>query len=206
METTQLSEARPRYGYASFDPQSVTRRLTGAELLEAFPEARQIVPSLLKEFRQRRDGLAVLIADGLAAIKSESSDESYRYFWRTWLKLTLGEELQVVDRHISRLSRQLRLAEGKPVAQGTLSDDMIQTAREVPIEDLLDRSVRRSGHDLVCPCPFHDERTPSFRIYTQKNRGWCFGCNTGGDSIGIYQLLHGCDFKEAVLALTGGSR
>jgi DNA primase len=177
-----------------------------AELLVIFPEAKQIVPALLKEFQQQRRELVEKIEVELRDINAESSNESYRYYWRSWLKLTLGEELQSIDRHITRLSRQLRIIKGTPTPKGALTDDMIQAAREVPVESLFDQQFRRSGHNLVGLCEFHDENTPSFHIYVEENRGWCFGCNQGGNTIDVYMLLQDCDFKEAVLALTGGQR
>jgi hypothetical protein len=200
MENLQLSQLTTNHS------RPITLRLTDAELLEAFPEAKQIIPPLLNELRHRRVRLVDAIADRLAAIKAESTDESYRYFWRKWLAVTLGEELDALDRHIARLSRQLRIIKGLPVTKNLLTEAVIQLARDVPVEELLDCPTRRSGHDLVCVCPFHDERTPSFHIYTQENRGWCFGCNKGGDSIAIYMLLNDCDFKEAVMSLAGGRK
>jgi DNA primase len=180
--------------------------LNNEQLIEAFPEAKQIILSLLKDMKQQHATIVTVIADQLAELKSESSDESYQYFWRQWLGLTLGEELQAIERHIARLHRQLRYIKGTPSPEGTITDDMIQAARDVPVEDLLNQSFRRSGHNLIGICPFHDERTPSFHVYTQENRGWCFGCNRGGDSIAIYMLKNDCGFKDAVSALVGGQR
>jgi len=178
--------------------------LSDAELLAIFPEARTVIPKLLKSYKQQRTELVEVIAERLAAIKAESSDEMYLYFWRKWLAVTLGEDLQVVDGHIARLSRQLQLIKGKAAAKGVVTQDLIEKARDVPVENLFNQQFRRSGHDLVGLCPFHDEHSPSFHIYTNENRGWCFGCNQGGDSIRLYMLLHDCDFKEAVLTLSGG--
>jgi hypothetical protein len=183
-----------------------TRKLTQAELLEAFPEAEQIVPSLLKELEQKRHVLVANIKERLTTIKLDSIDETYRYFWRLWLKLTLGRDLVYIDKQIARLSRQLRFIQGVPSPEGAITDDMIQAAREVPIEDLLEQSFRKSGHNLIGLCPLHDERTPSFHIYTQDNRSWCFGCNQGGDSINLTMLIHGYGFKEAVMSLAGYRR
>jgi hypothetical protein len=45
--------------------------------------------------------------------------------------------------------------------------------------------VPRSGV-ICCPLPDHDERTPSFKVYEDPERGWfCFGCCRGGT---IYDL------------------
>lgn len=174
------------------------------ELLEIFPEAKSIVPKLLKSYKQQRAELVEAIAKRLADIKAESSDEMYQYFYRKWLAVTLGEELQVIDGHIARLSNQLQLIKGKSTPKGIVTWELIKSARSVPVESLFNQQFRRSGRNLIGLCPFHEERTPSFHIYTEENRGWGFCCNQGGDSIKLYMLLHDCDFKEAVLTLSGG--
>lgn len=48
-------------------------------------------------------------------------------------------------------------------------------------------------------CPFHDERTPSFRWIEQTNTCYCYGCNTGGDIIHIHRkLMNNISFDDAV--------
>ena len=48
-------------------------------------------------------------------------------------------------------------------------------------------SVNRSG---FCCCPFHGEKTPSLKIYSD-GRGWyCFGCHQGGDVINMAKLYY----------------
>lgn len=180
-----------------------TRRLTQTEIIEAFPEAAEIVSALLSELEQKRFTLVTNIKQRLTDINAESDDEMYRYFWRTWLKLTLGQELVDLDKQLGRLNRLLRAIRGVPSPKGALTDDMIQVAREVPIESLLDQQFRRSGRTLIGLCPLHDEKTPSFHIYPKDNRAWCFGCNKGGDSIGLTMLIHSYDFKSAVKFLLG---
>lgn len=50
-------------------------------------------------------------------------------------------------------------------------------------------------------CPFHTEKTPSFKV----EDGWfhCFGCGANGDSIEWLRLMERCSFKKAVEALAG---
>ncbi len=95
------------------------------------------------------------------------------------------------------------MIKGWSAPKGTLTDNLIQAAREVPVESLLNQPLKRSGRTLTGLCPFHTERTPSFHVYPRENRAWCFGCNQGGDTITVAMLLHGCDFKNAVLLLRG---
>ena len=53
----------------------------------------------------------------------------------------------------------------------------------------------------VANCPFHQDSTPSFKIYP-GSRGWyCFGCAEGGDVIDFVQKLFKIDFPKAVRKL-----
>jgi hypothetical protein len=83
-----------------------------------------------------------------------------------------------------------------------LTDEMIDRAREYPIDQLYDGHLRgpESGRRFGC-CPFHSEKTGSFCIHPD-NRWSCFGaCGEHGDSIAFYQKLNGVSFPEAVKAL-----
>lgn len=55
--------------------------------------------------------------------------------------------------------------------------------------------LSRSGPNLVCLCPFHEERSPSFTIFDDKFK--CFGCGKHGDVIDYIQHYRGIGFKEA---------
>ncbi|MGH2504532.1 MAG: CHC2 zinc finger domain-containing protein, partial [Ktedonobacterales bacterium] len=55
-----------------------------------------------------------------------------------------------------------------------------------------------SGARLVARCPFHEETHPSFTIFPESQRWWCFGCQRGGDVIEFVRLLEGIGFREAV--------
>lgn len=192
------------YQYNLLTRNATPARLSSTELIAIFPEAKQIVPALIKELNTKRKALVLYIGNELAAIKAESENEVYRHFWRLWLMLNEGEELQIVDSKLARLNRLLRRIKGIPAPKGTIHDDMLEAARAVPIQSLLDHRLRRSGQNLVGLCPLHDDHNPSLRIYKEQNRAWCYVCNDGGDSIKLYMLMNGCDFKTAVTELAGG--
>jgi hypothetical protein len=180
-------------------------RLSDKELMAIFPEAKEIIPLKLEEFQEQCDAIRLAIKRKLVVINS-CPDEMSRWFWRQWLKLNEGEDLRVTISRIARLNRQLRAAQGVRAPKGVLTDDLIQAAREVPIESILNQLLRKAGRTLVGLCPFHTEHSPSFHVYPDENRAWCFGCNQGGDVIGIYMLLQDCGFKQAVLELSRGQR
>ena len=53
-------------------------------------------------------------------------------------------------------------------AQNGIAQSDIEKAREVPIEDLYDGRLRGVSR-LMGVCPFHEEKTPSFTIFTHDN-------------------------------------
>lgn len=64
--------------------------------------------------------------------------------------------------------------------------------------------LKRSGHNLTGPCPFHADRDPSFAVTLEGEHAgqWkCFGCGAGGDLIAFYQRRHACGFLETLTAL-----
>ena len=78
-----------------------------------------------------------------------------------------------------------------------------------PIADVIGSYVslkKSSGRDYVCLCPFHNEKTPSCHVHTDKEYFHCFGCGAGGDVITFIMKYHNLDYLEAVkmLAERGG--
>ena len=45
-------------------------------------------------------------------------------------------------------------------------------------------------------CPFHGEKTPSFKVY--RDHYYCFGCQESGDVISLAMKLTGLDFAGAM--------
>ena len=64
-------------------------------------------------------------------------------------------------------------------------------------------TLSASGARLVALCPFHEETHPSFTIFPESQRWWCFGCQRGGDVIEFVRLFEGIGFREAVERLGG---
>lgn len=82
-----------------------------------------------------------------------------------------------------------------------LSDEFIYKLKESnPIENIMSSytSLIKQGHDYVCLCPFHSEKTPSCRIYTNDQNFYCFGCGAGGDVITLVKRAENIGYIEAV--------
>ncbi|MEO5332588.1 MAG: CHC2 zinc finger domain-containing protein [Magnetococcus sp. YQC-5] len=64
-------------------------------------------------------------------------------------------------------------------------------------------ALKKVGHEWEGCCPFHNERTPSFKVDPNKGLWNCFGCGKGGDVIAFVQAIRGCGFNDAVDELDG---
>ncbi len=66
---------------------------------------------------------------------------------------------------------------------------------------------RLTGTELVALCPFHEEKTASFRVNTAKQVYLCDGCGKRGDVVNFIADWHKLDFKndfpKIVQILTG---
>ncbi|OQB72583.1 MAG: DNA primase [Deltaproteobacteria bacterium ADurb.Bin135] len=57
---------------------------------------------------------------------------------------------------------------------------------------------KRKGKHYWMNCAFHEEKTDSCILDTDKQRFYCFGCGASGDSISFIQKLHGLTFRETL--------
>lgn len=62
-------------------------------------------------------------------------------------------------------------------------------------------ALKKVGRNYKALCPFHNEKTPSFVVSTEKQLAYCFGCHRGGDIFKFVQEVEGVDFKEALQML-----
>ena len=62
--------------------------------------------------------------------------------------------------------------------------------------------LQRSGRSYKANCPFHQERTPSFHVFPERQSWRCFGaCATGGDAISFVMRAENLEFGEALRQL-----
>ena len=82
----------------------------------------------------------------------------------------------------------------------TFIDDLVARA---DIVEVIGRRVSlvKAGRDYKAPCPFHDEKTPSFTVSAQKGFYHCFGCGAHGTAIGFLMNYENLEFVDAVEAL-----
>ncbi len=62
--------------------------------------------------------------------------------------------------------------------------------------------LQQRGQDYWGNCPFHDERTPSFKVNPRDKLYYCFGCEASGDVFRFVEEKEGLDFAAAVESLS----
>ena len=63
--------------------------------------------------------------------------------------------------------------------------------------------LQRKGNEYEGLCPFHNEKTPSFRVTDEKDFYHCFGCGAHGDAFGFTMHTEGLTFMESIEKLAG---
>jgi DNA primase len=62
--------------------------------------------------------------------------------------------------------------------------------------------LKRAGRNYHARCPFHQENTPSFVVFPERQTWRCFGaCAEGGDVFNFVQKIEGSDFPSALKTL-----
>ena len=69
-----------------------------------------------------------------------------------------------------------------------------------PLEEIVSQyaTLKRAGSNMVCCCPFHHEKTPSFTLYSNPSHYYCYGCDAGGDVITFVRTMENLDYVSAV--------
>ena len=82
-----------------------------------------------------------------------------------------------------------------------ISEESINAIREKAnlvdvISDYI--TLKKTGRSYKGLCPFHQEKTPSFVVDSQKQLYHCFGCAEGGNVFNFAMKVENLDFSEAV--------
>ncbi|MCR1808331.1 CHC2 zinc finger domain-containing protein, partial [Stenotrophomonas geniculata] len=58
--------------------------------------------------------------------------------------------------------------------------------------------LKKVGKEYEARCPFHEEKSASFKVTPTKGFYHCFGCGAHGTAIKWVQEMDRLDFREAV--------
>ncbi len=92
---------------------------------------------------------------------------------------------------------------------GRIPDEDIQRVRDATdVVEVISESVvlKKKGRLHWGLCPFHSEKTPSFKVDPATQLWHCFGCGEGGDVFGFVMRMEHVDFPDAVRILADRAR
>src|SRR5215467_2146839 len=80
-----------------------------------------------------------------------------------------------------------------------------EVLRRIDIVQLVGKRVKltRRGQQFWGCCPFHKEKSPSFKVENARRTYKCFGCGKGGDAFKWLMETEGLSFPESVERLAG---
>ena len=174
------------------------------DLLNIFPEAKNIISLKIKEWEEVKTKLEKTEIKPFLKQARKIDDEFSRRFWKEGLKLLVNPKLIEAINNIQRLKRLKFIADYKPKKdrknKAKNFEAELEQARQTPIVNIASSflQLQKAGRNYKALCPFHQEKHTSFYIYPETNSFYCFGCNQGGDVIKFTELAFNLGFKEAV--------
>lgn len=83
------------------------------------------------------------------------------------------------------------------------SPSMLERIRSINIANIIEPYVelKLKGRDLWGLCPFHHEKSPSFKVDAEKGFFKCFGCDAKGDGVTFVMRQLGFSYYDAVIYL-----
>lgn len=179
-------------------------RLPEQPIIDSMTDSlKEIIPLKIEEIMQRQDEVNEAYQTKIKVLDKVHIDEPTEYFWVLLAEIERQEYFQLQKwlkywLRLAEANKDERIWQVHKVGGTGFTDADVEKARAFPIEELYGGKLRAVGSRYTGKCPFHEERTPSFYIFTQDNHFHCFGCGKHGDAIDFYMLQNDCSFQIAI--------
>lgn len=86
-------------------------------------------------------------------------------------------------------------------------DDRVLDEAKADVVEVIGRylDLKKEGREYVACCPFHSERSPSFKVNEGKGIFHCFGCGAHGDALDFVMKYEGLKLPQALERIVGRS-
>ena len=108
-----------------------------------------------------------------------------------------------MGRYHPRHTMNRRRAANEPVRRynGLPPEIFARLTEAIPMQAAAERYGLHPDRRGWCCCPFHSEKTPSFRVYPGAGGFYCFGCGAGGDVVTFAERFFGLKPVDAAKRL-----
>lgn len=168
-------------------------QLTPKEELNAFPDCIKTLNSNRKLYLNQINNYKNDLLEKLRSIKFKTPLEAEIYI-DLWL--VSNRQLDTIFRNLHYVEKDLFRLSSQKDSKSNYSLN-IQKAKSSPILEVINK-LGIDNKRLFTSCPFHNEKTPSLKIYPESNTVFCFGCSYKGDQIKFVRDFLKVDFKEAI--------
>lgn len=165
-------------------------------------ELRDIIPNKISELQTYEIDLNRWARKAYKIIGEKTLPDSFsRWFW-TYFVACHESESVIIEKWAGywlNLWHELHPEDKPKLPPGRFTEWEIEKARSYDFDRLVP-DLRSFGHMRRGRCPFHEEKTPSFFVYSD-NHFHCFGCGVHGGAIDFVMQSEKLSFPEAVRRL-----
>ena len=174
---------------------------TDKELADLFHDGLDEVLAIkIPEVKEIIKDMETDISKKLKVIEDTDTDDFTKWFCREIVGMKLLPKVLPYDSELFQLSKYAQILNPTTGKHISNFQERLAIARSREIVDVVSRYVelRQSGERFSGLCPFHEDRKPSFTVYPQQGRYFCYGCQKSGDVINFIQEIQNVEFKDAV--------
>lgn len=169
--------------------------------LKIFPQGKLVITHKLKDsIKENKIKLSQLQEQRIETLNKKARVPNDQLWIYEHIIEGIDRQIKETVKKIKKNYFLLSSLKKKPIDKttGKITEEGVARAKECPVENFYQGKLRKQGSNLVGLCPLHNEKDPSFTIYTKTNRWYCYGENAGGDVIDLVAKLNNCSFLEAV--------
>lgn len=175
---------------------NIVDQMTTRELLEAFPEAEEILERNRKMYESdltaQMDYIKALYT---VMIQNNPGIEDSDNWW--FFREYTEREMNKTSKNLRFVKNLLRRVRNFSLGVEDTTAELIHIARSKPIEQVLMYLGLQVSNNFF-NCIFHNEKTASCKVYPDSNSFYCFGCHKSGDSITLVMHKEDVSFHYAL--------
>mgnify|MGYP002862371510 CR=1 FL=1 len=160
----------------------------------------QVFPGCIDILKQNAYIYKKEIEDFKTCIANQLKDRGLDEFQKETVIL-----LNMLNPHIKELIANHKFVTNYLLRLNTMKDKNLnyytfqrKNAKSKSILEIAERLGYKPNQANMIKCPFHEENTPSLKLYPDTNSFHCFGCNAGGDNITFVIKSKKLSYQQAI--------